>query len=80
MRTNRLARFCEWLRDTPILAGLYGCSTGSPARIPETEPIGSGSGAGRGCGAHSPAWISTGPATMNLELCDDERGRIAFAA
>jgi len=37
MHNDRLARFCEWLRDTAILAGLYGCSTGSPARIPETE-------------------------------------------
>jgi hypothetical protein len=23
MRDSRLARFCEWLRDAPILAGLW---------------------------------------------------------
>jgi len=23
MRDNRLSRFCEWLRDAPILAGLW---------------------------------------------------------
>jgi len=49
-------------------------------RIPRQKPTGLGSDAGRGCGARSPAWISTGPATMNLELSDDERGRIASAA
>ena len=75
MPENRLARFWGWLRDAPTLAG-HGCSTGSPARIPRRKPTGSGSGARRGCGARSQAWMSMGPAAMPLDLDDDERAAL----
>jgi hypothetical protein len=74
MRDNRLARFCEWPRDAPILAGLWLLDRIS-GPYPETEAdrIRERSTARLRC---SLAWISKGPAAMPLDLDDDERATL----
>jgi len=62
----------------------YGCSTGSPARIPRQKPIASGSEKRTGYSARSLASKSTGPAATSLDdtenaplielLCDTIEG------